>query len=181
MIGQLLVAPPTQDNEPWERSVIFIYEESHSGTIGLITNKPSDRTLAEVAETQGVHYTDDDVIYLGGPVNSGALLMLHSDEWCCSNTMYIAPGFAISSDRQMLHRLAAGDRPRRWKMFLGMSAWSSAQLEGEMIGDAPWDKRKAWITAPATQNIVFADKPDLAWKRSINLAAKEMVESYFTI
>jgi len=181
MIGQLLIAPPAQDHEMWEHSVIFIYEESQAGTIGLITNKPSERTLSEIAETQGVEYHGDEILYVGGPVNPGALVMLHTDEWRCSNTMYITPGFAISSDRQMLHRIATSDRPRRWKMFLGMSAWSTAQLEGEINGLPPWNKKQSWVTAPATQNIVFADNSEVAWKRSINLAAQKMVTDYFTI
>jgi putative AlgH/UPF0301 family transcriptional regulator len=55
------------------------------------------------------------------------------------------------------------------------------QLEGEMKGNPPWNKKTAWVTAPATESIIFAKSPERAWKKGIDLAAQEMVSSYFTI
>jgi len=181
MLGQLLVAPPAQKDEMWEQSVIFIYEETQSNSVGLIVNKPSERTLAELAAHHNLDYSGDDPIYIGGPVNSNALVMLHTDDWVCTNTMHVGGAWRISSDRTMLDRLCKGDRPRRWRLFLGMSVWTSLQLEGEIKGNPPWDKKTAWVTAPATESILFSKSPDRAWKKSLDLAAQSMVSNYFTI
>jgi len=181
MIGQLLVAPPAQKSEYWEESVIFLYEQTAASVVGLVLNKPGERSLAELAEHHELDYTGDEQIYVGGPVNPSALVMLHTDDWACTNTMHIGGPWRISSDKTMLSRICKGDAPRKWRLFLGMSVWSPMQLEGEMKGNPPWSKKTAWVTAPATESIMFAKSPERAWKKGIDLAAQEMVSSYFTI
>ena len=181
MIGTLLVAPPAQDDEFWGKSVVLIYEENANNTIGLAVNKPSDRTLSDLAEYHKIEYSGDELLYIGGPVNPNALVMLHSGDWACSNTMQISDSFRISSDKSMLKRICSGDRPKKWKMFLGMSAWTPAQLQGELSGVAPWSKKKAWLTAPSTEQLVFGKHSESAWKRGIDLAATHAVQNFFTI
>ncbi len=181
MIGQLLVAPPAQKHEFWEQSVVFIYEETLASTVGLIINKPSERKLSDLAEHHNLNYSGDEPLYIGGPVNQSALVMLHTDDWVCTNTMHIGGPWRISSDRTMLQRICSGDTPRKWRLFLGMSVWTPHQLEGEMRGEPPWNKKTAWINAPANESILFSKSPERAWKKSIDLAAQEMVSNYFTI
>lgn len=181
MVGQLLVAPPAQDDDLWEKSVIFIYEQTAVSTVGLIVNKPGERKLSELAENHGLDWAGDDVLYVGGPVNPSALVMLHTDDWACTNTMHIGGPWRISSDKTMLSRICKGDAPRKWRLFLGMSAWGPHQLEGEISGNPPWNKKTAWVTAPANESIIFSNSPDRAWKKGIDLAAQSMVSNYFTI
>ena len=182
MVGQLLIAPPAQTDDYWGKSVILMYEQTPQTTLGLILNKQSNSSFKDLAEHHGHTYNGDEMIFVGGPVNPSALVMLHTDDWSCTNTMYI-PGtkLRISSDRTMLKRLCAGDRPALWKVFLGMSAWTQSQLEGEMSGQHPWSKKTAWLTAPSNTSIVFDTKSERMWKRSIDSAAHSMVESYFSI
>jgi putative transcriptional regulator len=182
MVGQLLIAPPAQTDDYWGKSVILMYEQTAQASLGLILNKQSDRSFAELAEHHGHSYSGNEMIYVGGPVNPSALVMLHTDDWSCTNTMQISgTNLRISSDRTMLKRLCAGDRPKLWRLFLGMSAWTQSQLEGEMLGKHPWSKKTAWVTSPSNPSIVFDVNPERMWKRSIDLAAQVMVDSYFTI
>jgi putative transcriptional regulator len=181
MVGQLLVAPPAQHDEYWEKSVIFIYEQTPASVVGLVLNKPSDKAVAQLAEHHKLDFAGDDMLYVGGPVNPASLIMLHTGDWTSNNTMHVTDNIMISSDRAMIQRLAKGDAPRKWKLFLGMSVWAPMQLEGEMKGQAPWNKKNAWITAPAVESILFGKDPERVWKRGIDLAAKEMVDSYFNI
>lgn len=182
MIGTLLVAPPAQEDEFWAKSVVFLYEQNPSSIVGLALNKPSERTLSELAEHHGLEYDGDELLYTGGPVNPSALVMLHTDEWACGNTMQIGDNYRVSSDRTMLKRICSGDRPRKWRLFLGMSGWTPHQLEGELTGTPPWSKKKAWLTTPmATEEIVFGNDPDTIWEKSIDSVAASMVQNYFTI
>jgi putative transcriptional regulator len=181
MIGQILVSPPAQDDEFWEKSVVFLYEQTADSVVGLIVNKPGERTLKELADHHNVDYTGDELIYIGGPINPSALVMLHTDDWTCTNTMHIGGPWRVSSDRTMLSRICRGDAPRKWRLFLGMSVWSPIQLEGEITGTPPWNKKTAWVKATATESIVFSKSPERAWKKGIDLAAQDMVSNYFTI
>jgi putative transcriptional regulator len=47
---------------------------------------------------------------------------------------------------------------KRVKMFAGYAGWSPGQLEEEM-------KRQAWLTHPATLDLVFDSAPAELWKR----------------
>jgi len=182
MIGTLLVAPPAQEDEFWGKTVIFLYEQNPNSIVGLVLNKPSDRTLTELANHHDLEFLGPDMLYTGGPVNPQALVMLHTDDWACGNTMQIGSGYRVSSDRTMLNRICSGDRPRRWRLYLGMSVWTPAQLEGEISGKAPWNKKHSWLTADtADESIVFGKDPETIWKRSIDSAAASMVQNYFTI
>lgn len=181
MIGQFLVAPPAQTDDYWGKSVVLLYEKTQAASVGLILNKHSERSVKELAEHHGHEFKGDDIIYVGGPVNPSALVMLHTDDWACTNTMQVSDTLRLSSDRSMIKRLCAGDRPTHWRLFLGMCAWTPSQLEGEMNGTPPWSKKTAWVTAPSNTSIAFDTKPERMWKRSIDLAAQTMVDSYFTI
>jgi putative transcriptional regulator len=46
---------------------------------------------------------------------------------------------------------------RKIKMFAGYAGWSPGQLESEM-------KRKAWLTHPATIELVFDSPPEQLWQ-----------------
>jgi putative transcriptional regulator len=181
MLGRLLVAPPAQDDDFWSKSVCLIYEYNKGSHVGLVLNKPSERSVAEIALHHGIIYEGNEMLYLGGPVNPAALLMLHSGEWTCTNTMHVMGNLRVSSDKTMLKRVCSGDAPKHWRMFLGMSAWSPGQLEGEISGDAPWSKKNAWLAANGSENVIFQKDPDKMWKKSIDLAVQQITDSYFAI
>jgi len=47
---------------------------------------------------------------------------------------------------------------RKIKLFAGYAGWSPGQLEDEM-------KRKAWLTYPASIDLVFDTEPDQLWQK----------------
>jgi putative transcriptional regulator len=177
--GQILIAPPAQKDEFWNSTVIYIYEKTPHGTAGLVVNKPSDKHVRDLADHHKVVYGGNDALYIGGPVKNSAIVLLHTNDWHCSNTFQITDRASISSDKSMISRIADGDTPHRWKMFLGMSVWAPGQLEAEIEGTEPWTKRNSWLIAPANNSILFDNEPERAWKRSITLAVKEATGSLF--
>jgi putative transcriptional regulator len=179
-VGQLLVAPPAQDDEFWQNSVIFIYEHAKT-TVGITLNKKSERTIAELANYHNLSYVGRDLINVGGLMNPAALIMLHSNDWKCNNTMYIDKGICISSDNTMLARICAGDRPRKWRLFLGMCVWSIGQLNNEINGTGMHSKKHAWLVAPANPDIVFERNPQRMWNKALESAVKHATDSFFFI
>lgn len=180
-VGKLLVAPPCQMDEFWEKSVIYLYEESAGTTVGLILNKVSDRSVKELAEHHNLEFLGPDMINVGGPLNPTALVMLHTDDWACTNTMQVDGNLRISSDRTMLSRISSGDTPKKWRMFLGMSGWVPGQLDKEIAGKPPYSKKSAWLVASIDEKIMFEEDSDKMWKKALELAVKEATESYFHI
>lgn len=179
-VGHLLVAPPCQDDEFWEHSVIFIYENTAT-TVGVILNKKSDRTVSELAEYHNLSYPRSDKLNVGGPMNQSSIVMLHTDEWSCTNTMHVNNGIRVSSDNTMISRICNDDTPDRWKLFLGMCIWNKGQLNSEVNGNPPFSKKKAWLIAPATHDIIFEKHPQKMWNKALESAVQYATDSFFII
>ena len=179
--GKLLISPPANYDDFFERSVIYVYDQNSENTTGVIVNKPSNRSLRELCQFNGIKYNGREKIYIGGPVNPSALIMLHSDDWACSNTIDLHDSWRISSDQTMLQRLVDGDRPQYWRLFLGMCGWTSGQLEGEISGIPPWSRSQSWLITDPTPAIMFHRTPDKAWKTAIENCSQDMIDSFFSI
>lgn len=177
----MLVAPPANDDKFFEETVIFLYEETEGSTYGLTVNKQSDRTVAELCSYYGLIYEGDDYVYIGGPVNPTALVMIHTNDWSCSNTLIINKKFGISSDSNMLRRLVSGDKPAYWKLCLGMCKWKPDQLNCEIDGKSPWKEANAWLTGNPTPSVIFHPDPTKCWNKALNKCGDDMVKKHFSI
>lgn len=175
--GNLLIAPPAVKGNFWYKTVILVTEHHDSGSMGLVLNKRSQMTVNEFAQQLGFHMDVPGYLYLGGPINVKSLSFLHSTEWHCSNTMLINEHFSLSSAEEILPRLALGDRPKKWRMFLGVCGWSPKQLIGEIQGTPPWDHSVSWCTAKSDQSLVF--EPDLKdqWIQSLERSGQEFAQN----
>lgn len=181
LLGKVLAAPPINEDEYWGKSVIFIYEQNVENTIGVTVNKPSEKTVADLCEHHGLNYHGKELLYVGGPVNPSALLMLHTNDWHGDNTLEIGGDYRITSDKTMLHRLAQGDRPKQWRLILGMSAWKNGQLEGEISGKEPWSRSHSWLISEPTNSMVFGKEADVQWNHAIHISGKNMIDKFFSI
>jgi putative transcriptional regulator len=95
-------------------------------------------------------------LYEGGPVQPSALSFLHSDAFLADAN--VMTNLSLGHSLDSLVELGESLSPtRRIKMFAGYAGWSPGQLEGEM-------KRKAWLTHPASLELVFDSPPEQLWQ-----------------
>lgn len=180
LAGQLLITPPSVTDSFWQKSVIMITEEYDKGTVGVILNKPSKMTLIEFAEQNDVELNVSGFVHIGGPINTKALTMLHTNEWSCSNTLKINNKFSISSSPDILTKLAAGELPNQWRIFVGLCGWTAGQLENEINGIHPTDHNLSWLIAKSNTDIVFEQHKQTQWIESIELAGNQLVQKMMT-
>jgi putative AlgH/UPF0301 family transcriptional regulator len=173
--GKLLVAKPQQMRDPrFTESVIYIYEQSNDVVLGLMLNKKSRMTLAELHSMRGYHNSGAcGYLYKGGPVSEQSLLLLHTDDWYSSNTMQITHGNAISSDELMLEKMVSNNMPKDWRLMSGISTWSLQQLQTEIY------KFNAWLVVEPDSSIFYLNDGDEQWNSAIALASTRMVENFF--
>ena len=133
-LGKILIAPPAVKNNFWYKAVILITEHHSQGSVGVVLNKRSQMSVVEFGEQLGFKIDVPGFVYLGGPVNVKSLSFLHSNEWVSKNTMQVNGQFSLSSADDILPRLATGDCPKEWRLFLGMCGWSNGQLINEIKG-----------------------------------------------
>ena len=112
-----------------------------------------------------------DSVYSGGPVNQGNIIMMHTNEWKCKNTLPLANGISITSDPQMLKKMHEQDQPQAWRVFSGLSIWSPGQLEGEI-------NSKCWITAIPTPELSLQTPTTQIYEKAIEICSKQIIDKY---
>jgi putative transcriptional regulator len=76
LTGQLLVASPSLFDPNFRRSVVLVVQHSDEGAIGIVLNQPSEATVGEVAPELAPLVEDDETVYVGGPVDDEAVVIL---------------------------------------------------------------------------------------------------------
>jgi putative transcriptional regulator len=146
--GHLLVASPHMEDPNFARTVVLIVQHSDEGAFGLVLNRPSNHSLADVWKQVADDASCDveQPLYIGGPVE-GPLLALHTREGISERE--IVPGVFFSTQREALESLISGHQGP-FLIVTGYSGWGSGQLEGEL-------KAGAWLTIPARREYVFPE------------------------
>ena len=95
-------------------------------------------------------------LFVGGPVQPTALSFLHSDSFIPDAT--VLPNLSLGHSLDSLMEIGESFSPtKKVKLFAGYAGWSPGQLENEM-------KRKAWLTHPASLNLIFDTPPEKLWQ-----------------
>ena len=153
--GKLLVASPTLVDPNFARSVVLITEHNADGAMGIVLDRPSEATVGELVPQLGDVAGADAPIYVGGPVQPSALVVLaeFSDPQAAAWIVTADVGFA-SAD---LDTSDLAGVVRRARVYAGYSGWSAAQLETELEADS-------WIVEPPIPRELFPDEPQTLWK-----------------
>jgi putative transcriptional regulator len=152
--GQLLIAGPGLVDHNFWRTVVLIVEHSAEGALGLVLNRPSETTVGEAVSELGQLLDVDDALYIGGPVQPSALIVLAEFE---------RPDEAALISFEDVGVLAGGEAEeplagvRRSRGFVGHAGWGPSQLDSEM-------ERGDWILEPARHEDAFTDEPLELWQ-----------------
>ena len=168
----LVSTPKMRSDSTFDRSVVYLYEESPQHVAGLVINKPTKTKLQKIFAVKGFKTINiSDLVYSGGPVNQGNIIMMHTDEWGCKNTLPLANGVSITSDPQMLKKIAEQDHPKAWRVFSGLSIWSPGQLEGEI-------NSKCWMTAHPSDELALNTPTNLIYEKAVQICSKQIIDKY---
>ena len=177
LIGKLLIAPPAVKGTFWYKTVIMVLEHHNQGSLGVVLNKRSNTTVKEFTAQLGYDIDLPGYIYIGGPVNSKSFSFIHTSEWSCLNTRRINANFSISSSTDILDRLADGDVPEQWRMFMGTCGWAPNQLNCEIQGSPPFTHEMSWCLANADTDLAFdLDNKD-QWVAALEKAGLEFAQT----
>jgi putative transcriptional regulator len=152
--GKLLVASPALVDPNFARTVVFITEHNEEGAMGIVLDRPSETTVGDVVPELGEVAGAEAPIYVGGPVQPTALVVLaeFSDPSAAAWIVVADVGFA-SADVEMDELPAS---VRRARVYAGYSGWGAGQLEAELEVDS-------WIIEPPLPKELFPDDPDALW------------------
>jgi putative transcriptional regulator len=174
----LLIAPPNIPDPRFRDSVMMIINHDLSGTVALCLNRPTEITTDDLDELEDIPQISHP-IYWGGPVAPDSVWMLHTDEWASRNTMAVAGGCYLTSDRDMLLRIRQGDCPREFRLFTGFASWAPGQLAAELEGRPPWKQQHSWLIAPPAdlEDLLECPVEDL-WTWATTVSANSAVDRW---
>lgn len=164
--NQLLIAMPSLEDPNFSRTVTYICEHSEQGAMGIVLNRPTELSLADVLSHMEIEgdpgETGEQRVYLGGPVEEerGFVLHTHTEPW--DSTLAINDDISVTTSRDILEAMACGKGPSHALVALGYAGWGAGQLEREL-------QDNAWLSGPADRSILFDLPPDQRWEAAARL------------
>jgi len=153
--GQLLLDGGQLAGSFFQRTVILVCQHDSEGAFGLVLNRSTGNKLGEMVVADLPDELKQQPLYLGGPVQLSALSFLHSDNFLPEAT--VMPNLELGHSLDTLVDLGGSfSSTKKIRTFAGYAGWSAGQLEDEM-------KRHAWITHPASIELVFGST-DRLWQ-----------------
>lgn len=156
LTDHFLIAMPSMLDPVFGGTVIYLCEHNPSGALGVIINKPTDMTLEILLERIDLKLAGhaDDLgaeqrqIMFGGPVQVERGFVLHPPKTQFSSMMRVTDSVALTTSKDVLEAVAAGEGPPQILVTLGCAGWGAGQLEDEI-------SRNGWLTVKADPAILF--------------------------
>src|SRR5262245_8605716 len=153
--GFLLVAKPSIVDPNFQRSVVLVTYVPDGAALGVILNRPSKQSLANILPDNQKLARFTDPVHFGGPVERAGLFALFRARE--------SPGDALMGieDVHLAVNPATGGQllthpPSDLRLFAGYSGWASGQLAGELA-------RGDWWTVAADAETVFRKNTETLW------------------
>lgn len=155
--GHLLLDSGQLRGSFFQRTVVLICQHDAEGAFGLVLNRATDNKAGDLIVADLPTSLKSAPLYLGGPVQPTALSFLLSDSFIPDAN--VLPNLSLGHSLDTLLELGESFSPTlKVKLFAGYAGWSPGQLEDEI-------QRKAWVTHPASVDLVFDAEPAQLWQR----------------
>jgi putative transcriptional regulator len=160
-----LLAMPALAGEYFGNTITYICEHNEEGAMGFMVNRPTRLTVSELLDQLGISsdHASKEPVLEGGPVKTERGFILHSDEVQYDASLPLGNGLMLSTARQTLEAIGAGQGPKRYVVALGYAGWGGGQLENELM-------QNAWLSCPADIDILF----DVPFDQRVNQAAASL-------
>jgi len=159
--SQFLLSMPQLLDPNFRGTLSYICEHDEFGAMAVTINRPSEIMLYELLELLDIPVTtkniqtnnqnNEQIIYIGGPVQQDRGFILHNDKRAWQSTLEINEHMRLTTSKDILEAIAKGDGPENFLITLGYAGWSEGQLEEELLANA-------WLNCPADDDILFHTK-----------------------
>jgi len=171
LANQFLIAMPGMVDPNFAGSVIYLFEHTERGAMGLVVNRPTEVDLATLFEKIELKLEIapllDQPVYFGGPVQIERGFVLHepATELLYSSSLAVPNGLTMTTSKDVLEAVAVGNGPRKFLMTLGYAGWSAGQLEAEIT-------LNGWINVPLAREqmaeIIFDTPSSQRYERTMS-------------
>lgn len=159
-VGTLLVARDGLPDPRFNKSVILIIQQDEQGTGGLVVNRPSRLSLADLLGRQPLFAERlEGTLSYGGPVASQSLLVLARLETRAPQaSSQLFENLYVTGIPELVSWLDQGVEALNYRVFTGYTGWTPGQLAGELA-------RGDWRVLPADAESLFAESVGHLWEQ----------------
>ncbi len=154
--GQLLLASPALFDPNFRRAVVLVTEHTDEGAAGLVLNRPSETAVADAVPDLLPLVSDEERVYVGGPVQESAVLVLAEFEDPEEAALLVVDDVGFLPGDGDFDLLAGATR--RVRVFAGYAGWGPGQLEAEL-------EESSWILGSSRAPELFPEPEDDLWAR----------------
>jgi len=170
LANHFLIAMPSMLDPIFGGAVVYLCEHNASGALGVIINKPTDMTIDVLLDRidlqLGIQINQDananKPVMFGGPVQVERGFVLHAPPGAFSSMMQVSEDVALTTSKEVLEAVAAGNGPRQILVALGCAGWGAGQLEQEIV-------RNGWLTVKADPAVIFDTPIETRFAAAIKL------------
>lgn len=171
LTNQFLIAMPTLQDPNFFHGVTWLCEHNSEGAMGIMINRRLDIEMDEVLKQMNIPTEIEAVrrqpIYLGGPVQTERGFVVHRPHGHWDVTLKVTDELGVTSSRDILEAIAAGEGPESCLVALGYAGWGPGQLEREIA-------ENAWINVAADERILFSTPSAQRWEAAAALSGVDV-------
>jgi putative transcriptional regulator len=171
LANQFLIAMPGMVDPNFAGSLIYLFEHTERGAMGLVVNRPTEvdlETLFEKIELKlEIAPLLKQPVYFGGPVQIERGFVLHETEpgTSYSSSLIIPGGLTMTTSKDVLEAVSIGNGPKHFLMTLGYAGWGAGQLEEEIT-------HNGWMNVPLAReqmsDIIFKTPYSQRYERAVS-------------
>lgn len=155
--GKFLVASPGMTDPRFQETVILLIGYDSTGATGLIINRPTQVTLAELLPFVPGLTKRSDVAYYGGPVEGQRMFMLVRSREKPDESENVFADVYVSVSKNTLERMIqARKTDKKLRVYSGYARWFPGQLDKEVsLG--------GWYIVNADADAIFEKEASQLW------------------
>ena len=157
-----LIARPGMPDPNFRETVVLVTQEESAEATGVVINRPSNRSLAEVLPGERFKPFKEP-IFFGGPVAPQGLFAVFQADRFSGAAVRMLPGLYLAVVPDSIDALL-NNPPPKIRFFSGYSGWAPGQLQAEL-------DRGDWLVVDADAETVFQKDTSRLWQDMLRRAS----------
>ncbi len=161
-----LIAMPSLNGSWFEKAVIYILEDNHNGTTGLVINLPQNFQIQDLLKHFNLpsHPNSpflEQAILRGGPIDIEQGFILHPTWGNWKSTLPLPDNLSMTFSEDFIEAISKNQVPEHFIICLGFSGWKPNQLAQEI-------QENSWLTIPFNYDLLFNTPIEKKWQVALD-------------